>query len=105
VPSGGDVSPSLKPTPVLQVDLTAFSSIAYFGDTDLWIGNTNSTAKKLKLFEPNSALDYSGTNYTSFEAQAQSANIEYIMPAAAGTMGQSLKIAGVSGSQVTLVWG
>lgn len=55
--------------------------------------------------EPNSTLDFSTTNYTSFEAQAQAANIEYKMPAAAGSVGQYLKIQGIAGNVVTLEWG
>lgn len=87
-----------------QVDVSAFSGIGYLGDVDLWIGNTDSTARKVKFFEPNSATNYSGTNFSSFRAQAQSADIEYIWPASAGTAGQQLTIDTVVGTVVTLKW-
>lgn len=87
-----------------QVDVSAFSSIAYFGDVDIWVANTNSSATKVKFFEPNSDLDFSSTNYSSFKAQAQGANIDYIWPAAAGTAGQQLTIDTVVGTVVTLKW-
>lgn len=87
-----------------QVDLRAFSSIFYMGDVDLWIGNTNNTAKKLKFIEPNTDLDFSSAHFSSFRANAQAANIEYIWPAAAGVAGNSLKILSVVGTTVTLQW-
>lgn len=86
------------------IDLRAFNEIAYFGDVDTWIGNTDGTARKLKLIEPNTDLDFSSANYTSFEAQAQSANIEYKLPAAIGSTNQVLSISGVAGTVATLTW-
>lgn len=85
-------------------DVSAFTSIAYFGDVDLWVSNSSGTAKKLKLIEPNTDLDFSSANYTSFQAQAQSANIEYVMPASIPTPGQVLTVDTVVGSVVTLKW-
>jgi hypothetical protein len=41
--------------------------------------NTSNTAAELRLFEPNG----SGTNYTAFKAQAQSANLTYTLPPSA----------------------
>lgn len=87
-----------------QRDPSAFSNIAYFGDVDIWVANTNSTAMKVKFFEPNATLNFSTTNYSSFAAQAQAANIDYIWPAAAGTPGQVLTIDTVVGTVVTLKW-
>lgn len=85
-------------------DLSAFSNIAYFGDCDVWVANSNGTATKLKLIEPNTDLDFSSAHYTSHQAQAQAANIEYVWPATAGVAGQSLKIQSVVGVVVTLEW-
>lgn len=87
-----------------QTDLTAFYDIFYIGDADLWIGNVGNSARKIKWFEPNTSVTYTGTNYSSFEAQAQGANIEYKLPASAGVPGQVLKIQGVVGTVVTLEW-
>jgi hypothetical protein len=61
--------------------------LAYFGNTDLWIGNVDNSARSLKFFEPNSSYNYGSTNYTAFKAQAQSANITYTLPAAQGASG------------------
>lgn len=87
-----------------NVNVAAFSGIAFWGDVDTWIANTDNTARKVKFFEPNTDLDFSSTHYSSFQAQAQSANIEYIWPAAAGVAGNSLKIQSVVGTTVTLEW-
>lgn len=95
---------SNNPASLSQVDLSAFSDIFYMGDVDLWIGNTGNSAKKVKFFEPNTDTDFSSANFSSFRAQAQGANIEYIWPAAAGVAGNSLKIQSVVGTTVTLEW-
>lgn len=54
------------------------------------------TAGKLKFMEPSG----SGSNYTTFAAQAQAASIDYLLPAAAPSAGQKLH----SGSTGTLLW-
>lgn len=104
--NGGEIDRATFPqtTEPPQVDVSAFNDIGYFGDVDIWIGNTDSTARKLKFFEPNADLDFSSTNYSSFEAQAQGADIKYVLPAAAGVAGNSLKILSVVGTTVTLQW-
>ena len=93
-----------NPPDPTYTDLTAYSDLFYCGNADLWIGNVDNTARKLKLFEPNTDVDFSSAHYSSLESQAQSANIEYKMPAAAGSVGQVLKIQGVAGTVVTLEW-
>jgi trimeric autotransporter adhesin len=55
----------------------------------LELANATSTSS-IKFFEPSG----SGTNYTMFQVQAQSANITYTLPAADGTNGQVLKTDG-----------
>lgn len=60
---------------------------------DLALDNTGS-ASSLVFYEPG------GSNYTSFEAQAQAGNVTYTLPAADGSAGQVLKTDG-SGS---LAW-
>jgi hypothetical protein len=52
-----------------------------------------STASEIRLLEPSG----SGSNYTAFKAQAQSADVTYTLPAADGTSGQLLSTNG-SGS-------
>lgn len=53
---------------------------------------------ELRLLEP------AGTEYTSFRAQAQTANIVYTLPAALPSVGQVLEATAVSGTDVTLGW-
>lgn len=87
-----------------RADLSAFTGVFYCGDFDVWIANTNNVARKIKFFEPNTDLDFSSAMFSSFRAAAQVANIEYIWPAAAGTVNQRLTITNVSGTTVTLGW-
>ncbi|MGE3799466.1 MAG: beta strand repeat-containing protein, partial [Candidatus Kapaibacterium sp.] len=87
-----------------QTNLSAFDSIVYFGNANVWIGNTDSSAKSIRFYEPNSSLTYTGTNYTSLRSQAQAQNIEYIFPDTAGITGDVLAVKSISGNQVTLDW-
>lgn len=87
-----------------ETDLTAFTDLFYLGDMELWLANTDNTARQLKFFEPNTDVDFSSTHYSSFRAQAQASNIEYVWPAAPGVAGQVLKIQSVVGPTVTLEW-
>lgn len=104
IPAGGYAAYTNNPSSIAQVDVSAFPDIAYWGDVDTWVANTDGTARKVKFIEPNTDTDFSSANYSSFEAQAQAANIQYIWPAAAGTAGQALKILSVVGTVVTLHW-
>jgi hypothetical protein len=53
------------------------------------LGN-GGTASELRFFEPSAG----GSEYTAFRAQAQAANVTYILPAADGTTGQVLSTNG-----------
>ncbi len=66
-------------TSPMQTDLSAVSNIAAFVDVDLWLYNVRNQASQLRLYEPSGA----GTNYTAFQAQAQTADIIYTLPASA----------------------
>jgi len=55
------------------------------------------SAGELRLLEPSG----SGTNFTAFKAQAQGADITYILPATVGALGQVLGTADGTG---TLAW-
>jgi hypothetical protein len=46
-------------------------------DGHVSLGNTDNTARELRLYEPSG----SGTNYTAFRAQAQASDITYTLPA------------------------
>lgn len=87
-----------------QVELDAFSGITFFGDTDVWIGNTNNVARALKLFCPNTAMNYSGAFFSSFESQAQSDDIRYVLPANLPSIGDFLGVQNVVGNTVYLAW-
>jgi hypothetical protein len=88
-----------------QTDLntnTNFNSqVAVFNDVDLLIGNVNDVARKLKFFEPNTSASYTGTNFTSFKAAGQGANIEYTLPIANGVAGSLLFLSDNTG---TMTW-
>lgn len=56
--------------------------IALFGNADLWLANNNNDASQIRFYEANATTGVfpNGTNYTSFEAGPQTANINYILP-------------------------
>jgi hypothetical protein len=70
-----------------QTDLSLtganFTSVAYFGNAHVLVGNVDGTAREVRFYEPNSSFSYAATNYTGFKAQAQTANVTYTLPAAA----------------------
>ncbi|MGE3799902.1 MAG: beta strand repeat-containing protein, partial [Candidatus Kapaibacterium sp.] len=56
--------------------------VAVFGNTDLWLANNDTAASQLRFYESNTVTGaFPGTtNYTSFEAGDQSADITYTLP-------------------------
>ncbi len=84
--------------------------VAVFGNAQLWLANNNNTASQLRLYEANAVTGaFPGSaNYSSFEAQGQTADIRYLLPAAVpGTLpanDQVLAITGITGTQITLSW-
>ena len=59
------------------------NGIGYFGNIDVWIGNTDNTAHQLRFYEAQAStgtFPAAGTNYTSFRAGIQTANINYTLP-------------------------
>lgn len=66
-------------------DVSGMNNIAYFGNTNMVIGNVDNTAREIRFYEPNSSLTYSGANYTSFKSGSQSANINYTLPTTQGS--------------------
>lgn len=77
------------------------SGIQTTTNTTLALGNNNNNPAELRLLEPNSA----GNNYTSFQAQPQSADINYILPNAAPSENKVLKVESVDGNSAILNWG
>ena len=71
--------------------------VAVFGNTDLWLANNDNAASQIRFYESYNAsvtdVFPNGTNYTSFEAGAQTADINYTLPTAtpsAATSGTDL---------------
>lgn len=102
----------------ILTDLSPYVKTAYLGGVDLWLGNVDGNPAGLRFYEPNanpgngSNFSYTntapqpagGSNYTAFRAQSQSTNINYLLPAVGGAVGQTLKVSGVLGSEITLAW-
>ncbi|MEN9523688.1 MAG: hypothetical protein RL065_2065 [Bacteroidota bacterium] len=73
------------------------TNLVELSNGNLYLGNSNNSAAELRLAEPSS----SGTNYTIWKAQAQSANVTYTLPASQGAANSVLTNDG-SGN---LTWG
>ena len=88
-----------------------FTNVGYFGNVDLWIGNTGTTAstgtsRQLRFYQNNSNSNYPSTIYfTSFQAPSTfaSGSISYTLPAAAPVATGNLLLA-TSGSSSTMSW-
>ena len=90
------------------VDFTGQNNVAVFNNVDLWLSNVSGVANRMHFVEPNAGtltLPDANVHSTTFRAQAQGANINYILPAAAGSANEVLRISAVSGTDVTLDWG
>lgn len=113
IPGGQYVTVSLKgtfafsgqsstPAVVLQPSSTSIGAFtrtaAAFTDVNLLLGNVDGTARELVFAEPNTSKTYTGTHFTSFRAQAQTADINYTLPAARGTGGSNYVFADLSGT-------
>ncbi|MBL7975163.1 MAG: hypothetical protein JNJ85_09640, partial [Candidatus Kapabacteria bacterium] len=62
---------------------------AYFGNVDLWLGNTDNTTSELRFYEAQSTdgtFPAAGTNYTAFKAGTQTADLTYTLPSAYPTV-------------------
>ncbi len=69
------------------------NGIAYFGNTDLWLGNTRNQASQLRFYEAQNStgtFPTATTNYSAFQAGVQTNNITYTLPTAiTGTNGDN----------------
>ena len=82
------------------------NSTAFFGNVNLWLGNTNNTASQLRFYGAQNgggAFPASGTHYSGFVASSQSADINYTLPSASPVANGNLLLAS-SGSSSTMVW-
>jgi hypothetical protein len=65
-------------------DVSGFANpLAYFGNVDLDIGNTDGTNRSLVLWGGNTSLTYSGALSTSLTAGSPTASVVYTLPASA----------------------
>ncbi len=83
------------------------ADIAVFGNVDLLLANNNGEASRLRFYEANGVVDSfptATTFYTSFEAGDQAADINYILPAVSGPVGNLLTIDSVNGTETFLEW-
>ena len=69
-------------------------------DGNVLLSNTGS-AGQVRFAEPSG----SGTNFSSFQAQAQPTTINYVLPDTAGATGDVLTVRNIAGTTVTLDWG
>lgn len=99
----GENTPNIvSDPPSIITDITGFPFTAYFGNVDLWIGNTTSSAKALRFYEDNASLTYAGTNYAAIKSPAVlGANYTLTLPVDDGNDGQALITDGTG----TLSWG
>lgn len=76
---------------------------AVFTDVNILLGNVDGTTRELVFAEPNTSKTYTGTHFTSFRAQAQTADVNYTLPAALGTGGSDYILRDLSGTG-SLTW-
>ncbi len=89
------------------LDLSSSNRLAYFGNMDLWLGNTDNTARALRFYAPSTSLNYSTRTFSSFFAGFQSSTINYTLPTAQPSANQVLTATGISGAgpyAVTMGW-
>ena len=79
----------------------AGSNAMFLNDIDVHISNSSNSAKKLIFHEPTGA---GAGEVTTFQAQAQAADINYILPSTIGALNDVLSLVGVAGSTGTLGW-
>jgi len=87
-------------------DLTGTTGIAYFGNVDLWLGNTgNYGPRQLRFYENNSAGNFNSANYTAFVAPSSfgSGSIIYTLPSSPATTTGNL-LWTTSGNASTMNW-
>ena len=60
---------------------SANTNIAYFGNVNMWLGNTNGVAQQLRFYGPNVSTTYSGSLFTSFQASSSiTGTTQYALP-------------------------
>src|SRR5581483_9243734 len=89
------------------LDLSASNNLAYFGNMDVWLGNTDNSARQLRFYPASTSTSYASRPYSSFTAGGQSSTIQYILPVSQPASSQVLTATAITGSgpySVTLGW-
>ncbi|MDP4289330.1 MAG: hypothetical protein Q8922_15555 [Bacteroidota bacterium] len=89
------------------LDLSSSNHLAYLGNMDLWLGNTDNSSRAIRFFAPSTSLNYPARFYSSFAASSQSATINYTLPTSQPSANQVLSATAVTGAgpyAVTLGW-
>jgi hypothetical protein len=86
-----------KPTRSVDLATNGLGHIAYIGNVNTYLANTDNTARELRFYEPNSNTPVGDVftvtdlgHYTAFKAQLQEVNITYQLPATDGQTGSVL---------------
>jgi hypothetical protein len=84
-----------------SVDISGSKNFAYLGNLTVLLANTDGTARQIRFYEPNPTVPLGGKyglgnlgHYSSFQAQSQSADINYLLPPVDGVDGYVLKTNG-----------
>jgi hypothetical protein len=88
-------------------DLSGLNSLAYFGNVNLFLGNTDNVARELRFYSPNTSFTLSGAKFTGFKAGSQTNDIIYSLPITQPTSNQVLSATNITGTgpyNVTLGW-
>lgn len=86
---------------LIHVEVNA-SRTGYFGNVDLWLGNTDDRAREMRFYGPNpNATEFpAGTRYSAFRAGQQTFDITYTLPTTAPNSGDVL----TSSNAGSLAW-
>ncbi len=101
--NGGSAS-STTPT---DLSAAGLHNVAYFGNVNMMLGNTDGEARALQFYSPNTKSYFNPSAapyYSSFKAGAQLSNIYYTLPTAIPQAGQVLTATSVAHSSVVLDW-
>ncbi|MEI8135501.1 MAG: hypothetical protein WCH46_10600 [bacterium] len=80
-------------------DISDLSNIAYFGDVDILVGNSDNSSRSVRFYGKNSDPTLT-SKYTSIKAGTQTENISYTLPTVQGSAGSYLTNNGTG----TLSW-
>jgi hypothetical protein len=80
---------------------------AVIGNMNLWMANTNNTAGQIRFYEAQNttgSFPSGSTQYSSFEAGSQTADIRYVLPTTAPTVTNQVLAATTTSNPIQLAW-